>query len=593
MSTPHGSEPDTDITSLSPSGSRTGSVTSSARTPGGTKASTVKTRMDATNIASFVDISQRSPTASPTLRGWEGYPGLGLGGSGPGSVGSLGSGKSPFTPLKRVKKQSASGTSEMSARGSVSGGDKTEDGPGPKLVMLHVDLIPPPKEGRHSHLKHPFSTLSPILFSRGILLQHPHSSFTRLHADIRSSLGLTLPTLSTRVLSKTTLPEEEEGVIIVEKKVRVRGWEVNVYAANGLMTQGAWERVWEQMERVDVEVVVGEWVEVRREVRHVGDPEVSDEEEDGEEEWESGAETDDEGRGGRGRESTPVPYPMTDDDDDDLPIPEAGSRPVTPDLRQRQPSVEDEPMEPSPRPIKPALRKPKEQRPRSPSPVRRVPLKTRIRESKVYLRTVDFWLDQVRPRVRRVAEMDNKMKILVALVVVLLAVQIQQIFFARSVLPGVYYGDEGPIPLAGCPPGYGGGVEGDGTTWDVLAPTGEPEVGEVGEGVHTMVEGEGRRVIRKLRKRRVKKVVADGDVPEAEASQTGESEAKETGEGEEETVPAGEHADGVDPATETEVKPEDAVETGDVVKSAEEVKEDEEEEEEDLPKRVLWKIIGE
>ena len=46
------------------------------------------------------------------------------------------------------------------------------------------------------------------------------------------------------------------GVHRIEGRDR---WELRVYAANGLMTSGAWRRVWGEMERIDVEVGPKGW----------------------------------------------------------------------------------------------------------------------------------------------------------------------------------------------------------------------------------------------------------------------------------------------------------------------------------------------
>lgn len=239
---------------------------------------------------------------------------------------------SPFTPLRRVRKDKAESSLLSSALSAIQQpppqpspsimsstftnrsltlGDRSPDD---QLVMLHCSLLlPSPGEETHTfnHTRHPFLALSPTLSNRGLLLPHPHSSFENLVEDLRETL---------------TIGQE---------------WEVVVYAANGMMTRGAWERVWEQMERVDVELLpreietpVSETDRKKREQSGVltayGSREVSVDaeglntgrEDEVERTWEYEREP------GMERESTPVPYPPSEGE---------GSRPVTP-----IPDVDDE-----------------------------------------------------------------------------------------------------------------------------------------------------------------------------------------------------------------------------------------------------------
>ena len=91
----------------------------------------------------------------------------------------------------------------------------------------------------------PLSMLSPVVYQRGILIPHPRGDYVLLQREVGKTLGL--PFVN---------GEDGENVIIDEfGGVQGKGWQMRVYARNGWLTQGAWERAWREMERVDVEIL--------------------------------------------------------------------------------------------------------------------------------------------------------------------------------------------------------------------------------------------------------------------------------------------------------------------------------------------------
>lgn len=91
----------------------------------------------------------------------------------------------------------------------------------------------------------PLSMLSPVVYQRGILIPHPRGDYVLLQREVGKTLGL--PFVN---------GEDGENVATDEfGGVQGKGWQMRVYARNGWLTKGAWERAWREMERVDVEIL--------------------------------------------------------------------------------------------------------------------------------------------------------------------------------------------------------------------------------------------------------------------------------------------------------------------------------------------------
>ena len=95
----------------------------------------------------------------------------------------------------------------------------------------------------------PLSVLSPNVYQRGILIPHPKGDYEALQREVGLVLGLPFEDLKV---------DEEDPVDVAAaaaKGGRNAGkWAMRVYARNGWLTRGAWERAWAEMERVDVEI---------------------------------------------------------------------------------------------------------------------------------------------------------------------------------------------------------------------------------------------------------------------------------------------------------------------------------------------------
>lgn len=249
---------------------------------------------------------------------------------------------SPFTPLRRVRKERLPNppSALSSTFTAASPMPPSPMPPSPiartpsieeQLVMLHCSLLPPSPGEVSSSLKHPFTTLSSTLSSRGLLLPHPHSNFEKLVGDLREELGVG------------------------------DAWDIVIYAANGMMTRGAWERVWEQMERVDVEVLPRDkkkkkdkgMVKYSRGANE-GTPTTGGMSfEDETARLGEGMNMDDDTREGFERESTPVPYAFSESEFPSTPAPPLSPSPTPPDSPRARspsdesPSKESEPASPS------------------------------------------------------------------------------------------------------------------------------------------------------------------------------------------------------------------------------------------------------
>lgn len=122
---------------------------------------------------------------------------------------------------------------------------------------------------------------------RGVLVPHPREDYGLLEERLLDALELERP----RVRQGHFLPGDDAtdsgigseysdsdpdtdqgdqcpdcGCLLSPTSEHKRTWRVRVYAANGLMSAGAWAAAWQEMEKVDVEIVPWLPDEVRREV---------------------------------------------------------------------------------------------------------------------------------------------------------------------------------------------------------------------------------------------------------------------------------------------------------------------------------------
>lgn len=134
--------------------------------------------------------------------------------------------------------------------GSYDAREPHRDEKKPPLVLLHVTLLLLPGT-EEVVLRH----LTPTTFERGVLVEHPRGDYNLLEELILDGLGL-----DDDFVPDTTEPEEpaektwEQALNILPSPPMKKAWQLRVYASNGLMTPGAWKRVWTEMERIDVEI---------------------------------------------------------------------------------------------------------------------------------------------------------------------------------------------------------------------------------------------------------------------------------------------------------------------------------------------------
>lgn len=120
----------------------------------------------------------------------------------------------------------------------------------PPLVLLHVTLLLL-SGAEEVVLRH----LTPTTLERGVLIEHPRGDYSLLEELILDGLGL-----DDDLVAETTETEEpaektwEQALNIMPNLATKKAWQLRVYASNGLMTPGAWKRVWAEMERIDVEI---------------------------------------------------------------------------------------------------------------------------------------------------------------------------------------------------------------------------------------------------------------------------------------------------------------------------------------------------
>ncbi|CUS13616.1 unnamed protein product [Tuber aestivum] len=119
------------------------------------------------------------------------------------------------------------------------------------LVLLHITLLLLPG-AEDVVLQH----ITPTTFERGLLVEHPRGDYNLLEEMILDGLGLDDDDYP--VEETTSKAEEEdsswEKALNVPSTPGKKPWQLRVYASNGLMTPGAWKRVWSEMERIDVEI---------------------------------------------------------------------------------------------------------------------------------------------------------------------------------------------------------------------------------------------------------------------------------------------------------------------------------------------------
>ncbi|PWW79768.1 hypothetical protein C7212DRAFT_289022 [Tuber magnatum] len=119
------------------------------------------------------------------------------------------------------------------------------------LVLLHIALLLLPG-AEDIVLQH----ITPTTFERGLLVEHPRGDYNLLEEMILDGLGLDDDNYP---LDDTASKAEEEDsswekALNVPSTPGKKPWQLRVYASNGLMTPGAWKRVWSEMERIDVEI---------------------------------------------------------------------------------------------------------------------------------------------------------------------------------------------------------------------------------------------------------------------------------------------------------------------------------------------------
>ncbi|TGZ82048.1 hypothetical protein EX30DRAFT_213768 [Ascodesmis nigricans] len=131
------------------------------------------------------------------------------------------------------------------------------------LVLLHMSLLLLP--GAEEPI---LRKITPTMLQRGLLIEHPRSDYQLLEELIFDALGLDEPynldddkdeagsEEDENDLSDTAAWEKSMGIRRIEGRDK---WELRIYASNGLMTAGAWRKVWNDMERIDVEIGPRDW----------------------------------------------------------------------------------------------------------------------------------------------------------------------------------------------------------------------------------------------------------------------------------------------------------------------------------------------
>ncbi|SMR46811.1 unnamed protein product [Zymoseptoria tritici ST99CH_1E4] len=200
------------------------------------------------------------------------------------------------------------------------------------LVLLHLTLLPislrwseaslqrllPPTTLRDLHLLR--SKVSDTILQRGILVPHPRGEYELLEERLLEALELQQERITkcghyvgvgrSSVGSSSEEEGDGEGSIhstadsgvdisppgleaeacsTCQRQVKTTGlatsfndskWSIKIYAANGLMRSSAWAAAWEEMERVDVEILPWISEEVRKQLDAAAEKEAEEDEEE-------------------------------------------------------------------------------------------------------------------------------------------------------------------------------------------------------------------------------------------------------------------------------------------------------------------------
>lgn len=160
-------------------------------------------------------------------------------------------------------------------------------GPGITLPDRQIlEKVLPPQYARRWKLLEEKISGSGLLRDRGLLIQHPQEDYGLLEERLLESLELQKPRLENGHYnnnepsdSETESGEEnsehpashDKGACVdcgchAIHRDDQRKWDVNFYAANGLMKEGAWTAAWKEIERVDVQISLWLPYEVKSEV---------------------------------------------------------------------------------------------------------------------------------------------------------------------------------------------------------------------------------------------------------------------------------------------------------------------------------------
>jgi hypothetical protein len=150
------------------------------------------------------------------------------------------------------------------------------------LVLLHVTVLPPRLPWNRAildtslppQLHQQFRTLaaatSGLVAQRGILIAHPREEFEVLEESVLEALSLLSERIGYDGQYQSRSPginddhvddddDDDEEQRHCQSCQRIHGhdagWHTRIYAANGLMSAGAWAACWSEMERVDVEIL--------------------------------------------------------------------------------------------------------------------------------------------------------------------------------------------------------------------------------------------------------------------------------------------------------------------------------------------------
>ena len=171
------------------------------------------------------------------------------------------------------------------------------------LVLLHVTILPIVTQYSQElmesvlpgHVMENWKLLrervTDTVLERGILIPHPREDYDLLEERLLESLELKVPRILKCGHFHLT-PDEEKDIMDPEdeeydsdndldicddcgRRIRdghhgsgtgLRRWNIKIFAANGLMRAGAWGAAWNEMERVDVEILPFIEDDLRREL---------------------------------------------------------------------------------------------------------------------------------------------------------------------------------------------------------------------------------------------------------------------------------------------------------------------------------------